>query len=63
MLPRVVPRLFGYAHSCNIESLYWRIGKTSPFSLVVSYFWVLREGNIKIMPLWDYGEWVVLLIW
>lgn len=47
MLPRVIPRLFGYAHSSNIDSLYWRIGLTSPFSLAVSYFWVLREGNIK----------------
>lgn len=31
MLPRVIPRLFGYAHSSNIDSLYWRIGLTSPF--------------------------------
>ena len=37
ILPRVILRLFGYAHSCNIDSPYWRIGLCSPFSLAVSY--------------------------
>lgn len=41
----------------NIDIVY--IGELASlplFHLRYLYFWVLREGNIKIMPLWDYGE-------